>query len=499
MNKKITVNVALAIAIIAMTLTFVVTMILSMQIFNRMINVREKEVMYNKLSEMDKSARENYYGEIVNDTLYDYIAAGYVAGMGDADARYYTARQYLEYLNLQNGVLMGIGADVAKDANGYARITRVYSNSPAEEFGLTANTFITQIGETDVRTLSLSQINSQLLGESGTVISLNVVNATGDDARTVELQRREYEIPSVDAQLLSDNATLYVHISTFNSRTLDELKEYLDEWVTDTAAPDGIIFDVRDNADGSIANAIRVIDHLCPVGTIASQQNRDGSVTTLETSDINEVDLPMVVLVNGNTSYAAELFATSLREFEKGRIVGVRTAGKGTVQCRPVALSDGSAFSYTVGLLLSKSGTSFNGTGVVPDVEALLTAEEEANFYSFTVETDPQIRRAREALDTMLGRNEIELNRAPASSGASSTASEPSGSASSGASSADQSSSGSASSGSASSGASSADQSSSGSASSRSASSRSASSGSSSSGTDSSAPADTSSPPEPEV
>ncbi len=468
MNKKITVNVALAIAIIAMTLTFVVTMILSMQIFNRMINVREKEVMYNKLSEMDKSARENYYGEIVNDTLYDYIAAGYVAGMGDADARYYTARQYLEYLNLQNGVLMGIGADVAKDANGYARITRVYSNSPAEEFGLTANTFITQIGETDVRTLSLSQINSQLLGESGTVISLNVVNATGDDARTVELQRREYEIPSVDAQLLSDN-----------SRTLDELKEYLDEWVTDTAAPDGIIFDVRDNADGSIANAIRVIDHLCPVGTIASQQNRDGSVTTLETSDINEVDLPMVVLVNGNTSYAAELFATSLREFEKGRIVGVRTAGKGTVQCRPVALSDGSAFSYTVGLLLSKSGTSFNGTGVVPDVEALLTAKEEANFYSFTVETDPQIRRAREALDTMLGRNEIELNRAPASSGASSTASEPSGSASSGASSADQSSSGSASS--------------------RSASSRSASSGSSSSGTDSSAPADTSSPPEPEV
>lgn len=420
MNKKITVNVALAIAIIAMTLTFVVTMILSMQIFNRMINVREKEVMYNKLSEMDKSARENYYGEIVNDTLYDYIAAGYVAGMGDADARYYTARQYLEYLNLQNGVLMGIGADVVKDANGYARITRVYSNSPAEEFGLTANTFITQIGETDVRTLSLSQINSQLLGESGTVIALNVVNATGDDARTVELQRREYEIPSVDAQLLSDNTTAYVRISTFNSRTVDELKGYLDDWITHGASLDGIIFDMRDNTEGSITGAIRVIDYLCPVGTIASQKNKDGSITTLETSDVNEIDVPMIVLVNGNTSYAAELFATSIREFEKGRIVGTRTAGKGTVQCRPVALSDGSAFSYTVGLLLSKSGTSFNGTGISPDVEVLLTAEEEANFYFFTVETDPQIRRAVEALDTMIGRNEIALNRNPSSSGASS-------------------------------------------------------------------------------
>ena len=88
MNKKITVNLAVAIAIIAMTVTFVVTMILSMQLFNRTVSgVREKEIMYNKLSEMDKSARENYYGEIVDDTLYDYIAAGYVTGMGDKDAR----------------------------------------------------------------------------------------------------------------------------------------------------------------------------------------------------------------------------------------------------------------------------------------------------------------------------------------------------------------------------------------------------------------------------
>ena len=109
MNKKITVNLAVAIAIIAMTVTFVVTMILSMQLFNRTVSgVREKEIMYNKLSEMDKSARENYYGEIVDDTLYDYIAAGYVTGMGDKDARYYTAKQYLEYLNQQNGVVMGL-------------------------------------------------------------------------------------------------------------------------------------------------------------------------------------------------------------------------------------------------------------------------------------------------------------------------------------------------------------------------------------------------------
>ena len=114
----------------------------------------KKEIMYNKLSEMDKSARENYYGEIVDDTLYDYIAAGYVTGMGDKDARYYTAKQYLEYLNQQNGVVMGVGADVIKDANGYARIVKVYPNSPAEESGLQKNFYITKVGELDVKTLS---------------------------------------------------------------------------------------------------------------------------------------------------------------------------------------------------------------------------------------------------------------------------------------------------------------------------------------------------------
>ncbi len=418
MNKKITVNLALAIAIIAMTVTFVVTMILSMQMFNRTVSgVREKEIMYSKLSEMDKSARENYYGDIVDDTLYDYIAAGYVTGMADKDARYYTAKQYLEYLNLQNGVLMGVGADVVKDAAGYARITKVYAGSPAEEFGLVKDAFITRIGETDVKTLTLAQINSQLLGESGTTITLTVVSATGEDERVVELQRREYETTTVEAQIPEGADTAYIRISAFGPTTVEELKACFERWQNDKTPLEGVVFDVRGNAGTSLTNAMRVIDYVCPVGPIASQQNKDGSITTLETSDASELELPIIVLVNGGTSYGAELFAQSIREFEKGRIVGTRTVGKGTIQCRPVALSDGSAFSYTVGLLLTKSGTTFNGTGVMPDVEVILSAEEEANAYLFTVDSDPQIRRAFEALDTMIGKNDIPVTTEPSSGG----------------------------------------------------------------------------------
>ena len=361
-------------------------------------------------------------GEIVDDTLYDYIAAGYVTGMGDKDARYYTAKQYLEYLNQQNGVVMGVGADVIKDANGYARIVKVYPNSPAEESGLQKNFYITKVGELDVKTLSLSQVNSQLLGESGTSVLLTVVNATGEDEHTVEIQRREFDVPSVEGQVPEGTTTAYFWINAFNSKTVDELKAYFERWQEEGVAVDGVVFDVRNNTGGNLTNAMHVIDYLCPVGPIASQQNKDGTVTTLETSDASEVELPMVVLVNGNTSYAAELFATSIREFEKGRVVGTRTAGKGTIQCRPVALSDGSAFSYTVGLLLSKNGATFNGTGISPDVEASLSAEEEANFYNFTVDTDPQILRAFEVVDTLTGRNDIQASLEPSQSSSASEA-----------------------------------------------------------------------------
>ena len=113
MNKKITVNLALAIAIIAMTVTFVITMLLSMNLFDRTVsNVRAKEVMYNKVAEIDKNVRANYYGEINNDSLYDYLCAGYIAGIGDKNATYYTAKQYMELQGIQNGQVIGVGVDV---------------------------------------------------------------------------------------------------------------------------------------------------------------------------------------------------------------------------------------------------------------------------------------------------------------------------------------------------------------------------------------------------
>lgn len=403
MNKKISVNLALAIAIIAMTVTFSVTMILSQNLFDKTVaSVREKEIMYNKIAELDKTVRADYYGDINDETLYDMMGAGYMQGIADSNARYYTAKQYSELLDEQSGKTVGVGVDIIKEANGYARVIRVYNGSPATDAGITKNSYITKIGETDVKSLSLNQVNNMLRGEAGTTVSLTMINAAAEEMPALQLQRRQYDMPSVEYSMVPGKSIGYIRLLTFNVNTAKEVEDAIAQLKQTEGGLKALVFDVRNNNGGTLSYAIDVVDLLCPAGAVASTLNKDGTVTLMDTSDIKEVDLPMVALVNANTAAGAELFATSLRDFGKGRVVGVTTAGKGSLQCAPKRLSDGSAVSFTIGMLLTKNEASFDGAGVVPDVEVSLKAEEEKNFYDLTVETDPQIAKALETVASLL-------------------------------------------------------------------------------------------------
>ncbi len=415
MNKKISVNLALAIAIIAMTVTFSVTMILSQQMFNKTVaSVREKEIMYDNLAEIDRAVRNDYYGEINDETLYDMIATGYMAGIGDTNARYYTAAQYLEYLNIRTGAVVGVGVDVVKDSTtNYARVIRVYADSPAEEAGITRNWYITKIDGASVQSMSADRVASLLSGEAGTSVTLTALNVTAEE-QTVTIQRRQYDTPSIEWQMLGSDGIGYVRIVNFVDSTNEELSEAIDEMKAGEGGLAALIVDVRNNTGGTLDNAVEVIDALCPVGPIASRLNSDDTKDLIATSDVNEIDVPVVVLTNGSTAAGAELLAASVRDFDKGRIVGTVTAGKGSIQCDPVRLSNGAAVSYTVGMLLTGKEESFNGTGVLPDVEIALKADEERNFYDLTPETDTQVIKAVETANAL-------LNRAPSTSDESSS------------------------------------------------------------------------------
>ena len=151
MNRKISVGMAVTIVILAMTVTFSITMLIAMRLFDSTVSsVKEKESMYNKVAEVDRYVRSNDYYTIDETVLYDRLTAGYLLGIGDKYARYYTANAYTELMNQQSGKVMGIGVELGMDQTGYARVTRVYEDSPAQEAGIVVGDYITAIDGTDV-------------------------------------------------------------------------------------------------------------------------------------------------------------------------------------------------------------------------------------------------------------------------------------------------------------------------------------------------------------
>lgn len=403
MSKKVSLGVAATVTLIAMAVTFSMTMTVSMNMFNNTVSsVKNKERMYNKLSEVDRYVRANEYFDINDDTLNDTIASGYMLGISDRYARYYSAKAYSERVGLANGRLMGIGVAVVKDpSSGYARIIRVYDNTPATNVGLEVGGFITAIGDTSTRSMSdTAAMTSALLGEEGSIVSIKYLTPLREE-QSFEITHANYTTPSISTVRLMDNGVGYLRIDSFTSGTAVEFRNAVNSLTNQGAT--SLIFDLRDNSGENLNAALVATDYCVPSGLIAQSQDKGGNVTDLRMSDENEITLPMVCLVNGSTASGAELFANALHKMAGATIVGSTTAGKGVLLSDPQSLSDGSAVVITVGILLDNEGKNWNGTGLTPDVDASLTNDEQSSYYDFTVDNDPQITKAINAISSANG------------------------------------------------------------------------------------------------
>lgn len=398
MSKKVSLGVAATVTLIAMAVTFSMTMTVSMNMFNNTVSsVKNKERMYNKLSEVDRYVRANEYFDINDDTLNDTIASGYMLGISDRYARYYSAKAYSERVGLANGRLMGIGVAVVKDpSSGYARIIRVYDNTPATNVGLEVGGFITAIGDTSTRSMSdTATMTSALLGEEGSTVNIKYLTPLREE-QSFEITHANYTTPSISTVRLMDNGVGYLRIDSFTSGTAVEFRNAVNSLTNQGAT--SLIFDLRDNSGENLNAALVATDYCVPSGLIAQSQDKGGNVADLRMSDENEITLPMVCLVNGSTASGAELFANALHKMAGATIVGSTTAGKGVLLSDPQSLSDGSAVVITVGILLDNEGKNWNGTGLTPDVDASLTNDEQSSYYDFTIDNDPQIAKAINAI-----------------------------------------------------------------------------------------------------
>ena len=399
MRKKITISAALSIMFIAITVTFCLTMILSARIFEgKVSNVNEKETMYSKISEVDQTVRQHYYTDIDDTALVDGMSSGYIASLGDSEAKYYTASEVTALQNISKGKLIGIGIEVQKDVSGYYKIVNVDTDSPADIAEMAKDDLITQINDVSVMTMNTKQVRELLTGTEGTAIKLDYLR--NSEENVTELVFAIYDAPNIKYSL--ENNVGYIKIASFVEDSASEVEYAIKNLLSQGATSFAI--DIRFNSSKEYNYAAEVADIFAKEGTTMYAQYADESQKVLYTSDKEMIQQPVTVIVNGQTGYAAEMFAVILKDMNGAKLVGTKTMGKCTIQ-NLYRLSDGSGVEITTARLVPVSSAEYHGTGILPDYEKALSADQELNFYDLTITSDPQIQRAIEVANNMVSQN----------------------------------------------------------------------------------------------
>ncbi len=397
MNRKIPLGLALAVMFIAIAITVAVTMSVSMKTYNNLIkDLPDRARMYSNVSEIDDIVRTNYYGFVNEGLLNSQVSEGYANGLGDKYSYYLTAEEYETYFNELKGEKVGVGIIAYYDASDPAIIaTQVSEGSPAAQAGISKGDRIVAIDEETVTAYNYKDLIEKLTGDRLSSISVRFVHDGKEQAAGVV---KGYSAQSV---YYSKNGTVgYIKITDFYSTTASQLEKAIKALMQDGAA--SVIFDVRDTSNGTVQYACDALDVLVPLasdgnGALATATNKEGTVIDTFTADADSVQMRMMVLVNGNTAGPAELFACDLRDFGKAQLVGVQTAGNGTMQ-QSFQLSDGGALILTVAEITPYVSKSYNGVGLTPDYEVKLSGEQASKLAILDQGEDPQYQKALELL-----------------------------------------------------------------------------------------------------
>ena len=349
-----------------------------------------------RISVLEQAVGDNYYESVDDSKLMDGALKGYISALDDPYSGYLTNEEYHQWQSNEAGVSVGIGVTVTltEDESGL-QIVSVENPSPAKLAGLQADDVITAVDGETVADLGYQEAVSHVRGEANTSVELTIQRGKTELKKTV--QRQEMQVTSAYGTML-ENKIGYIRIASFKENTVEQFQNALNQLLKQGAK--GLVFDVREDGGGLVAALEKIVDPLLPAGDIATATYQDGTTKVLVHSDANELNLPMMVLVNGNTASAAELFTASLKDFGKAEVIGERTFGKGIMQ-NTFELPDGGAVTLTVATYQTTKGECYHGVGITPDV-IMEEDYEKVDFDHPNPEQDAQLKQAMELLQSKI-------------------------------------------------------------------------------------------------
>lgn len=331
-----------------------------------------------KLDKIDKIIDYNYLNQenIDLDKLEQGIYAGYVAGLEEDYTTYYTPEEFASVMESSSGKYSGIGAYVSQNmSTGIITIVKPFEGAPAAEAGILKDDILYAVEGEEVTGEDLNMVVARLKGEEGTAVNVTIYRASEDQYIDFEVTRAVVNVPTVSYKMLDDQIG-YIQISEFEQVTAEQFAAAVDD--LEAQGMKSLIFDLRDNGGGLLDSVCDILDTVLPKELLVYTEDKDGNRKEEWAMDDDRINVPMAVLVNGNTASASEIFTGALKDYDEAEIIGTTTFGKGIVQSI-IPMADGSAIKLTSAKYYTPSGVCIHGTGIEPDqvVEYDREAEED--------------------------------------------------------------------------------------------------------------------------
>lgn len=340
-------------------------------------NIRDLETMID----------EEYLNKKDNEQLEQYIYKGLLAGLGDPYSEYYTASEYKRLKTETTGNYCGIGVRIIQESKTMkTTVAEVFEDSPALEAGMEVDDIIKAVNDVDVSTMDMDEIvNNHILGKEGTKIEMQVYRPSIKKTLSFDIERRQVEAQYVKSEMLQ-NKIGYISISSFAVATTNQFNSAIKNLRRQGA--ESLIIDLRNNPGGVLNSAVDMLASLLPDGVLVYTKDKNGKGDHYESKDgqiyykndngykdkaypkkdSGKLELPMAVLINGDSASASEVFAQAMKDYQWATIIGTQSYGKGIVQ-NLIPLTDGTAVKLTVSSYYTKNGSVIQGKGVTPDIK----------------------------------------------------------------------------------------------------------------------------------
>lgn len=353
----------------------------------------------------DVENKVNYINRLIDDKFYfeasdeeereEYIYKGILESLDDPYSVYYTAEEYSDMMDTSTGSYQGIGVSIQQDTSTKTlTVIRVFQGSGAEDAGMLPKDIITAVDGRELNGEDVSEVVTWIKGEPGTIVDVTVYRPSIQGEITLSVERRTIDNSTVSYSMKENNIG-YIEVTDFYEKTAEQFRLAIAD--LKTQGMQALIVDLRNNPGGYVNVVVDMCDQILAEGTIVYTEDKDGNTLEKFDADSKEaLNLPMVVLVNGNSASASEIFAGCMKDHGAATIVGTTTFGKGIVQ-QVIPLSDGSAVKLTIAKYFTPNGNDIHQIGIEPNV--VVELPEELQYEPIIPEEqDEQLKKAMELL-----------------------------------------------------------------------------------------------------